>query len=96
MKVPKLTKRYCPFCKKHTEQAVSLFRTKARPATKKTALKAGVRRVAYTFAGYRGTSRRTVTPVKTTKKAALKFECKICKKNYFLRNPIRIKKVEFV
>ena len=96
MKIKKSVKRYCPTCKKHTEMKVSIVRTKARPATKKHALSKGVRRVAYAFSGYGGSPRKTVTPVKTAKKVALKYECTVCKKSHLKRNPIRAKKSEMV
>jgi len=95
MKIPKTIKKYCPYCKKHTEQKVIVERTKARPATKKYALKWGVRHYAKISSGYVGSPRPIIhDKAKTTKKANLRFECPVCKKSYFKQNPIRLKKVE--
>ena len=94
MKAPKQQKKYCPFCKKHTEHKVSVFRTKARPKTKKGGLKRGVRHVGEIFMGYGGSPRKTVNVSKTTKKLALKFQCLTCSKTHFKQNPIRMKKLE--
>ncbi len=88
--------RYCPTCKKHTEQKVSVFRTKARPKTKITGLKRGVRHVGEIFMGYGGSPRKTINVSKTTKKIAIRYECLICKKSHFKQNPIRMKKFEQV
>lgn len=96
MKGPKQTKRYCPYCKKHTEHKISVHRTKARPKTKKHGLKWGVRHVGRIFAGYGGSPRKTINVSKTTKKVALKFQCLICNKIHFKQNPIRLKKFEQV
>ncbi|HIH14464.1 MAG TPA: 50S ribosomal protein L44e [Nanoarchaeota archaeon] len=96
MKAPKVQNRYCPTCKKHTAQKVSVVKTKARPKTKITGLKRGVRHVGEIFMGYGGSPRKTVNVSKTTRKIALKFECPVCKKINLKHNPIRMKKFEQV
>ena len=95
-KVPKLMKRYCPYCKKHTEHKVIIFKGKARPKTKKTALKRGVRHYAKIEKGYGGSRRPKAKPVKTSKKLALRYECKVCKKSHFKQKTKRAKRVEQV
>ncbi len=96
MKSPKQQKRYCPTCKKHTEHKVSVHKTRARPTPKKHALGWGSRHVGAIFAGYGGSARRVVTPAKTTKKIALRFQCLTCSKMHYKQNPIRMKKFEQV
>ena len=96
MKFPKTQRKYCPYCKKHTEQKVSIFKAKSRPKTKKRSLKWGVRHYAEIMSGYGGTTRIVVSPVKTSKKVALRFECTVCKKKYFKQHPKRAGKVEQV
>jgi len=97
MKLPKTTNRYCPTCRKHTEHKIIVERTRARPATRKRALKWGVRHYAKISSGYVGSPRPIIhEKAKTTKKANLKYECSVCKKKHFKQNPIRLKKVEQV
>jgi len=97
MKIVKQTNRYCPTCKKHTKQKVTVFKTKPRPKTKKHALKKGVRRYAFITSGYGGSVRPMIHPAKTSKKVSLKYECSVCKKINVKQNSIsRIKKVEQV
>lgn len=96
MKIVKTQKRYCPFCKKHTEHKVVVAKGKARPKTKKTALKWGVRQFARVSAGYGGSPRIKPSSVKTSKHVALKFECKVCKKKHFKKHTIRAKRTEQV
>jgi large subunit ribosomal protein L44e len=95
MKVTKQTNRYCPCCKKHTKQKVSIAKTKPRPKNKKKALKKGVRQYANIIAGYGGSIRPVAHPSKTSKKVSLKYLCSECKKISIKQNPIkRTKKVE--
>lgn len=94
MKIPKKTRRYCPYCKKHTEHKVIRVKSKPRPKTKKKALKKGVRRHWKKTSGYKGSASPKVNPVKTTKKVNLMFECKECNKKHYKQNPVRSKKVK--
>ena len=96
MKVVKKQKRYCPYCKKHTEQKVSFAKNKPKPKTKKGALKWGVRHYAKVISGYTGSTRPVAHPVKTSKHVALRYECTVCKKKHFKQNPIRAKRTEQV
>jgi large subunit ribosomal protein L44e len=95
MKLPKTTKKYCPYCKKHTEHKITIERTRARPKTKKRGLSWGTRHMAKISSGYVGFPRPIPRDkAKTSRKANLKFECFVCKKKHFQQNPIRLKKVE--
>lgn len=94
MKIPKKTKRYCPHCKKHTEQSIVQVKSKPRPKTKKHALKLGVRRHARKISGYHGSTSPKVKPVKTSKKVNIYFECKECGKKTYKQNQIRSKKIK--
>jgi len=96
MKVVKKQKRYCPYCKKHTEQKVVVAKSKPRPKTKKGALKWGVRQFARVSAGYGGSPRIKPESVKTSKHVALRYECAVCKKKHFKQSTIRAKRVEQV
>ena len=97
MKIPKVTHKYCPHCKAHTEQKISIFKTKPRPKTRKHGLKWGSRYYFKKIKGYGGSPKPKVKPIKTSKKVALVYACVKCKKKYFRRNAIhRTKKVEQV
>jgi len=73
---PRKIQRYCPKCKKHTEQEVE--RVKKRKASE---LKKGQRRFRRVTAGYRGFPRPTPEGrEKATKRVALRYRCKHCKK----------------
>ncbi len=73
---PRRIKRYCPKCKKHTDQEVE--RMKKRKASE---LKMGQRRFRRITAGYRGFPRpKPEGREKATKRVALRYRCTSCKK----------------
>ena len=96
MKLIKKTKRYCPYCNKHTEQKVLQVKSKGRPKTKVTALKWGVRQFARISKGYGGSPRIKPSSVKTSKYVGLQYECTVCKKKHYKKRNIRAKRVERV
>jgi large subunit ribosomal protein L44e len=76
MKMPRVTKEYCPKCKKHTAHEVERVKTKPR-----SELKWGQRRYRRATAGYGGFPRpKYEGRQKPTVKVALRYRCKICKK----------------
>lgn len=101
MKMPKAVKRYCPFCRKHTEHKVMQAKKKA-PSSLSHGSKIRARR--------RGRARGTgnlgryskpaitkwkMTGKKSTKKTDLRYECSVCKKQHAQRKGFRSKKIEF-
>lgn len=73
---PRRIQRYCPKCKKHGEHEVE--RVKKRKASE---LKQGQRRFRRVTAGYRGFPRpKPEGREKATKRVALRYRCKTCKK----------------
>jgi len=87
MKLPKITKRYCPYCKKKTEQKIKIVSTGAKRGTltrgslsraKKRGLNRGI--------GNKGKwgSKPAVSKfkrkTKTTKKTNIMYTCKECGK----------------
>src|SRR3989344_9163651 len=101
MKFPKNIKRYCPYCKKHTEHKVSLTK-KRNPRSMTYGSKARARRRGLARGqGNRGRyskpaiSKFKMTGKKTSKKTDLRYECKECKKQHVQRKGFRAKKVEF-
>jgi len=101
MKLPKTTRRYCPFCRKHTQHKISLVSTGHKRGTlkrgsKQRAKKRGRGR-GYGNLGKWG-SKPAVTKFKrktksTTKKVFL-YTCQECKKSKQARKGKRVSKVQ--
>jgi large subunit ribosomal protein L44e len=90
MKRPRVTKGYCPKCKKHTDQEIE--RVKTRPRSE---LKWGQRRYRKATSGYGGFPRpKYEGRQKPTTRVSLRYRCKVCKKAY-QRPCIRAKTFEF-
>ena len=100
MKIPKKTKRFCPKCKKHTEQKISLVSS----GGKRGSMKWGGRARIMLRGGWRGKgnmgrySKKPVTQykskVKTTKKSNLKYTCKVCNKSTVQKKGMRVGKIQ--
>ena len=78
MKKPRIVKRYCPTCKKHTSHNVEKIKKK-----KASELKQGQRRFRRVMRGYRGFPRpKPEGREKTSRRAPLKYTCAVCKKSH--------------
>ena len=76
MKMPRVVKRYCPSCKKHTSQEVE--RVKKKRASE---LRWGQRRFRKVTRGYGGFPRpKPEGREKPTKRIYLRYRCTDCKK----------------
>jgi len=99
MKIPKLTKRYCPYCKKRTEQKIKLVGTGFQRGT--------LTRGSKTRARLRGLGRgignkgkwgskppqtKFKRKSKTTKKTNMLYICSECKKSKYQKKGIRMGK----
>jgi len=99
MKVPKTTKRFCPFCKKRTEQKIDLVSTgHKRGALKKGSLIRSKLRNASPGKGNQGKrSRKAIKnwkrKTKTTTRRVLIYTCKECKKSKHAKNSRRVSKL---
>ena len=103
MKVPKLMKRHCPFCKKHTEHKVTQAKRRARNATRplsfgsvKRVQARGQRKGVGNLGRYSKPTKPKMVGKKLTKKTDFRYECDVCKKQHMQVSGIRAKKVEFV
>lgn len=102
MKVPKLRKKYCPNCKKHTEHKVTQNKKKAASSMKHgSKYRARLRGSARGSGNLGRYSKPAVTQFKmtgkkATKKTDFRYECQVCKKMQMQRYGIRAKKVEMV
>ncbi len=102
MKIPKTVKRYCPYCRKHTEHKVSQTKKKNPSSLKKgskyRARKRGLARGTGNLGRYSkpAISKFKMAGKKTTKKTDFRYQCTICKKTHTQKKGIRAKRVEFV
>ena len=102
MKIPKTTKRYCPYCRKHTEHKVTQTKRKNPSSLKKgskyRARKRGLARGTGNLGRYSkpAISKFKMTGKKTTKKTDLRYQCMTCKKTHTQRQGVRTKRVELV
>lgn len=101
MKLPKTTKRYCKFCKKHTQQKISQVST----GHKRSALKRGSMERAKKRGrgrGYGNLGKWGSKPAvnkwkrktKSTKKTNLLYTCQVCKKSLGQKKGKRAGKVQ--
>tara|TARA_Y100000310_G_C20669037_1_gene809221 strand:- start:2258 stop:2581 length:324 start_codon:yes stop_codon:yes gene_type:complete len=105
MKIPKVKKRYCAKCKKHTEQKVTQAKRKGLNATHHQTRDSRVRqkrrdRGVGIGMGNKGKysrppiAKRKMTGKKLTKKADLRYACSVCKKITTQKSGFRAKKIE--
>ena len=104
MKLPKLKKRYCPYCRKHTEHSVKqqsfrgLNKTHTQSKGSKSRVRArGLRRGVGNLGRFSrpAIAKWKMTGSKTSKKSDLRYTCKECKKTHVQKKGIRAKKLEF-
>ena len=101
MKIPKLKKRYCPYCKKHTEHKVAQAKRRSPNSANPGGISAKFRTgfgKGYGNLGRYG-SRPAIKDFKMTGKKAskhldLRYTCSVCKKTTVPRNAFRAKRVE--
>ncbi|MEM4336629.1 MAG: 50S ribosomal protein L44e [Candidatus Woesearchaeota archaeon] len=102
-KYPKTIKRYCPYCKKHTEMKVLQAKKKTRGTahpqswgSKVRIRKRGKARGMGNLGRYSKPPKPKMTGKKQSKKTDFRYECKECKKQHVQRKGFRAKKVELV
>ncbi len=99
MKLPKKTRRYCPFCKKRTEQKIKLLSAGHKRGTLKRGSKDRAKlRGSNRGIGNKGKySKPAVTKfkrkTKTTTKKVLVYTCQECKKSKNSKKGKRISKI---
>jgi len=102
MKLPKETNRYCPYCRKHTKHSIGTAKQKSRSSTRKLSRGSTARQQArglrkgpgnqgkYSKPAIKSWKRKT----KTTKRIAVTFTCKECKKTKGASKAIRSGRIE--
>jgi large subunit ribosomal protein L44e len=103
MKLPKEKNRYCPYCKKHTQQLVLTAKQKSR-STAHPLSRGGISRAKKRGlrSGYGNKGRWGSKPaikswkrkVKVTKKITLLYKCKVCNKMKGASKGIRSGRIE--
>ena len=102
MMIPKKQRRYCPYCKKHTEHKVTQNKKKQASSltygSKVRARRRGKARGTGSLGRYSkpAVTKFKMTGAKQSKKTDLRYECKECKKTHMQKSGIRAKRVEFV
>ena len=102
MKLPKETRRYCPYCKKHTSQIVGTAKQKSRSATHPMSRGSATREKLRGLRGGSGNLGRRSRPApkewnrktKTTKRITIIYTCKECKKIKQIKKAIRAGRIE--
>ena len=90
MKYPKKQRRYCPYCKKHTEHKIEL--AKRRPRSE---LRKGQRRFRRKLAGYGSFPKENPKGrEKPTRKLDIRYVCLECGKKHSIGKGFRVKKFE--
>jgi len=97
----KKTRRFCPFCKKHTEQTISIAKKRDRGPLKHGSIARAKRRgrgVGYGNLGRWGSkpTKPKMTGKKTSKKHDLRFKCSVCNKTSVQNYGRRARKLELV
>ena len=103
MKLPKETKRYCPYCKKHTLQSVGTAKQKSRSAAHPLSRGSSIRAKARGLKSGTGNKGKWGSKpavklwkrkTKTTKRITVQYTCKTCKKTKQIKKAIRAGRIE--
>lgn len=101
MKLPRTRKKYCPYCRKHTEHKIAQMKRRQPSSlshgSKYRAMKRGRARGKGNHGRYSkpAITQWKMTGAKTTKKTDLGYTCSVCHKTHLQRKGIRIRKLEF-
>lgn len=100
MKLPRTTKRYCPYCKKQTEQKIVLVSTGSkRGALKKGSKERAALRGRAIGLGNKGKwSKKAISKwkrkTKSSKKTNIMYTCSVCKKSKYQKKGKRMNKIQ--
>jgi len=92
MNIPQIQYRYCPYCRKHTQNIVK----RVGVGKIKRALAEGQRRFKRKMEGFGSFPKPNPKGrAKPTRKLDLRYQCKVCGKQHTIGKGFRIKKIEF-
>jgi len=99
MKIPKQTFRYCPYCRKKTEQKIKLVGTgfQRGTLTRGSKFRAKLRGLGRGIGnkgkwGSKPAQSKFKRKTKTTKKTNIMYTCKVCKKSKYQKKGQRLSK----
>lgn len=99
MKIPKVTKRFCPYCNKQTEQKIKLVGTgfQRGTLTRGSKFRAKLRGLGRGLGnlgkwGSKPPQTKHKRKSKTTKKTNFLYTCKVCNKSKYQKKGIRMGK----
>ena len=100
MKLPKETQRYCPHCKKHTKQIVSIAKQKSRSSAHPLSRGSPSRIKARSLQGIGNWGKRSKKgakdwkrKTKMTKRLTVLYKCSVCGKFKGTRTAIRVSRI---
>lgn len=101
MKLPKETRRYCPYCKKHTIQLVATAKQRARSATHPLSRGSPTRtKLRGLTSGYGNFGKRSKKgakdwkrKAKVTKRISVQYKCKECNKVKGIKKALRVSRI---
>ena len=102
MKLPEKTNRYCPYCRKQTEQKVSVAKQRSRSATHPLSRGSDFRVKKRGFKSGFGNQGRYSRPppknqkmkTKQTKRLTVMYTCNTCKKSKGISKGLRVSKIQ--
>jgi large subunit ribosomal protein L44e len=102
MKLPKETKRYCPYCRKHTSHSIETAKQKSRSSTHPMSRGSTARLEARGLRSGTGNKGKYSKPAvkawkrksKTTRRIGINYRCKVCKKAKGIKKAIRSGRIE--
>ncbi len=102
MKLPEKQNRYCPYCKKQTEQKVSVAKQKSRSSTHPLSRGGDFRVKKRGFKSGFGNQGRYSRPppknqkmkTKQTKRLSLIYTCSTCKKSKGIKKGLRVSRIQ--
>lgn len=102
MKLPKETKRYCPYCKKHTVHAIGTASQKGRSTAHPLSRGSTSRLKARGLRSGKGNKGKYSKPAvkswkrktKVTRRMTIMYKCKLCKKSKGMKKAIRAGRIE--
>ena len=102
MKLPKEKRRYCPYCRKHTQQLVATAKQKSRsashPLSRGSATREKLRGVRAGFGNMGKRSKKGAKDwnrkSKITKRITIVYKCKVCNKMKGIKKAIRASRIE--
>mgnify|MGYP001593685118 FL=1 len=102
MKLPKETRRYCPYCRKHTEQVIAIAKQKTRGATHPMSRWGASRVKLRNYKSGFGNLGRFSKPAvknwkrktKVTRRMTIMYKCKQCGKMKGMKRSVRSGRIE--